>query len=79
MSTAYVPPSEINALVESINKAAANFETAATSQGDIHLARKRLQYEAHKLLSSLEEPNGEVWSRTFQVSVQLLARVGCGN
>lgn len=71
MSTAYTSPSEIKALVESLNKAAASFETAAASQGDVHLARWQLQHEAQKLLSSLEEPNGAVWTRTFQVSLQL--------
>lgn len=70
MSDAYTPPSEIIALVEGVNKAAAGFETSAASQGDLHLARKRLQHEAQKLLSFLEEPNGEVWTRTFQVSRQ---------
>lgn len=69
MSTAYTSPSEIKALVESLNQAAASFETSAATQGgDLHLARRRLQHEAQKLLSSLEEPNGEVWTRTFQVS-----------
>lgn len=67
MSTAYASPSEILALVEGIQKVAASFETGGT-QGDLRLARQRLQHEAQKLLNSLEEPNGEVWTRTFQAS-----------
>lgn len=70
MSNDHTSPSEIITLVEGVNKAAANFETSVASQGDLHLARRRLQHEAQKLLSSLEEPNGEVWTRTFQVSGQ---------
>jgi hypothetical protein len=68
MSNADTSPSEIIALVEGVNKAAASFEASITSQGDIHLTRRRLQHEVQNLLSSLEEPNGEVWTRTFQVS-----------
>ena len=71
MSNAYASPSEIIALVEGVNKAAASFETSVESQDSVHLARRRLQHEAQKLVSSLEEPNGEVWTRTFQVSIQL--------
>lgn len=70
MSNAYASPSEILALVQGVNEAAASFETSATSQGDLRLTRRRLQHEVQKLLSSLEEPNGEVWTRTFQVSRQ---------
>ncbi|OAQ65233.1 O-methyltransferase [Pochonia chlamydosporia 170] len=69
MSNAYASPSEILALVQGVNEAAASFETSATSQGDLRLTRRRLQHEVQKLLSSLEEPNGEVWTRTFQVNV----------
>ncbi|RFU24730.1 hypothetical protein B7463_g11608, partial [Scytalidium lignicola] len=69
MSNTYIPPSEITALVEGVNNAAASFEIAVATKGDLHLARRRLRHEAQKLLNSLEEPNGEVWNRTFQVNV----------
>lgn len=68
MSIAYTSPSEISALVRGVNEAAASFETAAAAQCDLHVARRTLRHEAQKLLNSLEEPNGEVWPRTFQVS-----------
>ena len=68
MSKAYTSPSEIMALVEGVNKAATSFEASAVTPGDLRLARQRLQHEAQKLVSSLEEPNGEVWTRTFQAS-----------
>lgn len=68
MSTVYASPSEIADLVKDVNKAAASFDTAAAAQGDLHVARRNLQHEARKLLNSLEEPNGEVWPRIFQVS-----------
>lgn len=67
MST-YTSPSEIADLVKGVNKAAASFDTAATSQDGLRIARQNLQHEARKLLNSLEEPNGEVWPRVFQVS-----------
>lgn len=68
MSIAYTSPSQIADLVKGVNEAAASFDTASAAQGDLHVARRRLQHEARKLLNSLEEPNGEVWPRTFQVS-----------
>lgn len=70
MSTAYTSPSEIADLVEGVNKAAASFGTAAAAQDGLRVARQNLQHEARKLLNSLEEPNGEVWPRVFQVSWQ---------
>lgn len=71
MSTVYASTSEIADLVKDVNKAAASFDAAAATQGDLHVARRNLQHEARKLLNSLEEPNGEVWPRIFQVSQQV--------
>ncbi|OBT59329.1 hypothetical protein VE04_00244 [Pseudogymnoascus sp. 24MN13] len=71
MSTVYTSPSEIADLVKGVNEAAASFDTAAAAQGDLHVARRKLQHEARKLLNSLEEPNGEVWPRIFQVNVSV--------
>lgn len=68
MSDAYASPAEIIGIVENLNKVAANFQEIASSNEDDKIARQKLKHEAYKLLSSLEEPNGEVWTRTFQVS-----------
>tara|TARA_R110002060_G_scaffold14487_6_gene20301 strand:+ start:2088 stop:2348 length:261 start_codon:yes stop_codon:yes gene_type:complete len=65
MADNYVSSAEITPPVVSLNKAAASFEAA--TGGDQHVARRKLQLEAQKLLYSLEEPNHEVWPRIFQV------------
>ncbi|KAG4418612.1 hypothetical protein IFR04_008237 [Cadophora malorum] len=73
MADNYVSSAEITPLVVSLNKAAASFEAA--TGGDQHVARRKLQLEARKLLYSLEEPNHEVWSRIFQVNVSVAVEI----
>jgi hypothetical protein len=71
MADTYTPREEIAALVANVNKAAAGFEVASEGTG-FHTARRNIQREARKLLYSLEEPNTEVWPRTFQVRLLFL-------
>lgn len=67
MADTYIAPAEVGILVSNLNKAAAGLEAAA--EGDIHVARRKLQHETRKLLYSLEEPNSEVFPRTYQVNL----------
>ncbi|CAG8976831.1 hypothetical protein HYALB_00009095 [Hymenoscyphus albidus] len=73
MADAHISQPEIAPLVEDVEKAGADFHAA--KDGDIHTARRNLQHATRKLLQSLEEPNGEVWPRSFQVNVSAAVEV----
>ena len=70
MADSYASVSEVAALMASVNIAANRFENSAV--GEAHVARRNLQFEARKLLASLEEPNLNVWPHIFQVRSQVL-------
>jgi hypothetical protein len=69
MADSYASVDEVERLVANVNEAANKFKHAAG--GDANLARRNLHLETQRLLASLEEPNLEVWPRTFTVSIRI--------
>lgn len=74
MGDRYDPALEITELLENVKKAATELsnDVRAEDERRSRVARKNLQLEVRKLLFFLDEPNSEVWPRTFQVSLRLL-------
>ncbi|KAM3065007.1 hypothetical protein ACMFMF_011477 [Clarireedia jacksonii] len=75
MADSYAPVEEVERLLVNVNEAANTFKFKHAAGGDTNLARRNLHLETQRLLASLEEPNLEVWPRTFQINVAVAIEV----
>ncbi|ETS84536.1 hypothetical protein PFICI_02561 [Pestalotiopsis fici W106-1] len=70
----FVPKSEVAAAVGNVTAAMGTLEAALTD-GEEAVARRHLRQEAMKLLSSLGDPNEDVWPRIYQVNVSAVIEI----